>query len=242
SGADLSTGVRVIAVEGGPASGFRLRISHGESSTEISARIVVGAWGRWDALDRSLSRSVLSLRGRFFGWNVELDGGSGFLAGEVRLYLFEGGYCGLSRIEGDRVNLAGVISDRLRHALPAGWDAVLAHARHGNAELSRDLADLTPTRDGFLGTGPVFFTAKPPTERGMLMAGDAAGVIDPFSGEGQASALASGILAGEISARALAGDIALHDLPRAYAREWRRRFSRRFAWSALFRRIMLHRG
>jgi len=242
AGAEWTTGTRVLAVEGSTKRSFRVRFSRGEASTEIQARVVVGAWGRWDALDRSLSRRFLSLRGRFFGWNVELDGDSEFLHGEVRLYLFEGGYCGLSRIEGGRVNLAGVISDRFRQRLPAGWDAVLARARHGNPELARDLALLHAARDGFLGTGPVFFTAKPPTERGMLMAGDAAGVIDPFSGEGQASALASGILAGDTAARALAGEVPLSELPRVYAREWRRRFSRRFAWSALFRRIMLHPG
>ena len=241
AGAEWTTGIRVLAVDGSTREGFRVRFSRGDSSDEIQARVVVGAWGRWDALDRSLSRRFLSLRGRFFGWNVELRGDSEFLRGDVRLYLFEGGYCGLSRLEGGRVNLAGVVSDRLRQGLPAGWDAVLAHARHGNPELARDLASLRPDRDGFLGTGPVFFTAKPPTERGMLMAGDAAGVIDPFSGEGQASALASGVLAGDTAARALAGEVPLPDLPRVYAGEWRRRFSRRFAWSALFRRLMLHR-
>jgi flavin-dependent dehydrogenase len=74
----------------------------------------------------------------------------------------------------------------------------------------------------------------------MLMVGDAAGVLDPFSGEGQASALASGLLAGETAARALKGEIAIADLPRFYAAQWRRRFARRFAWSALFRRMMLN--
>jgi flavin-dependent dehydrogenase len=74
----------------------------------------------------------------------------------------------------------------------------------------------------------------------MLMVGDAAGVLDPFSGEGQASALVSGLLAGDTAARALAGEIRMPDLAHVYRAEWRRRFARRFAWSALFRRMMLN--
>src|SRR4030095_14985112 len=57
-----------------------------------------------------------------------------------------------------------------------------------NRALGRALARLAPGPVGFLGTGPVFFTRKPPTENSILMAGDAAGVIDPFSGEGQGGA------------------------------------------------------
>jgi flavin-dependent dehydrogenase len=242
AGARLLTGARVLGVEGSPEKEFRLRISESETTFELGAKIVIGAWGRWDVLDRSLDRRFLSRAGRFFGWNVELEGDSRFLEGEVRLYLFAGGYCGLSRVEGGRVNLAGVISESVRRSLPPGWPAVVEHARQENEVLARDIGSLRPGRDGFLGTGPVFFTAKPPVERGMLMAGDAAGVIDPFSGQGQSSALGSGILAGDTAALALSGGIALARLPRVYAAEWRRRFGPRFAWSALFRRMMLNPG
>jgi flavin-dependent dehydrogenase len=76
----------------------------------------------------------------------------------------------------------------------------------------------------------------------MLLAGDAAGVIDPFSGEGQAAALSSGILAGEIASRFLRGEVGASDYPRLYEAAWRRRFRRRFAWSAVLRRLMLHPG
>jgi flavin-dependent dehydrogenase len=72
------------------------------------------------------------------------------------------------------------------------------------------------------------------------MAGDAAGVIDPFSGEGQAAALASGILAADTAERLLAGDLSRAGAADAYARQWRRRFARRFAWSAVFRRLVLN--
>ena len=74
------------------------------------------------------------------------------------------------------------------------------------------------------------------------MAGDAAGVLDPFSGEGQSAALASGILAAETVERQLSGELTRGECARAYAERWKKRFARRFGWSAAFRRLILNRG
>lgn len=236
AGAETRFGARVTGIARAPA-GFRVHLAGGES---LYARVVIGAWGRWDALDRSLGRAFLLRRSRYLGFSSELAGDSAAFAGQVRLYAFLGGYCGLSRVEGGIANLAGIISEGAHRRIGAGWEAVVAHARRSNANLDADLAPLAKGPEGFLGTGPVFFTAKPSAEGGLLMAGDAAGVLDPFSGEGQAAALGSGLLAGETAARCLAGEISCADLPRLYAAAWRARFAHRFAWSARFRRLMLH--
>ena len=233
AGAEMRFGERVASLSGSPGD-FRLATGAGE---EIRARVVIGAWGRWDALDRRLKRAFLAQEARYVAWSAEYRGGPEALAGEVRLYAFAGGYCGLSRVEGGRVNLAGVVAERSRPA--GGWEAVLTLLRRNNPALDADLASLGPLEAGFLGAGPVFFTAKPPAEGGVLMVGDSAGVVDPFSGEGQAIALQSGLLAGETAARWLRGELPQPDLAGAYGALWRERFKRRFAWSAVLRRLML---
>jgi len=240
-GAAVCFGGRVVAVERDPAVGFRVRLAADgveRVERELLAHAVVGAWGRWDPLDRSLERDFAARR-RYLGWSRDFAPAAS-LAGTVRLYGFPGGYCGLSRVEGGAVNLAGVVAESVRRRLPPGWDAVVAHARAANRDLDRDLAPLSPGPVGFLGTGPVYFTAKPPEEDGILMAGDAAGVIDPFSGEGQSAALASGILAADTLERAFREEARWSDVPRLYAAAWRRRFERRFSWSAALRRLMLN--
>ncbi len=239
AGAAVRTGTRVLGIDGGPQSGFRLRIATAAGEETLSARAVVGTWGRWDALDRGLEREFLDAP-RFFGWSRDFRAGCRELPLPVRLYIFPGGYCGMARVEGGLVRLAGVISERTRRSLAGGWDSVLSHARRSNPALKAHLDRLEAAPEGFLGTVPIVFTAKPPTERGMLLAGDAAGVIDPFSGEGQAAALSSGILAGELAARFLRGDLAAKGYLLAYEAAWRTMFRRRFAWSALLRRLILH--
>jgi len=240
AGADVRFGARVTSIQGELQDGFRIRFTEDQSQEEIRARTVVGAWGRWDSLDRTLDRGFLRRGRRFFAWSRDYRGDTSALAGEVRLYVFAGGYCGLSRVEGGAVNLAGVISESQRRRLPPGWEAVCEHARESNPAFDTHLAPLVPGPRGSLGTGPVFFTAKPSVEGGILMAGDAAGVIDPFSGEGQSAALASGILAAQTIEEALSGRIGLENLASAYESAWRRRFARRFRWSAALRLLMLH--
>jgi flavin-dependent dehydrogenase len=238
AGAQVWFGTRVLSAS--PQNGgFRIRCVTEAHESEVRAAAVIGAWGRWDALDRNLGRRFLGDRARYFGWSRDYENDPA-LAGEVRLYAFRGGYCGLSRVEGGAVNLAGVVSASWHKRLGHSWEAVMAHARRENPALDADLSNLSPGPIGFLGTGPVFFTRKPCVERGILMAGDAAGFLDPFSGQGQTMALASGMLAAETIERALGGEIPFEALPREYARAWKLRFARRFEWSAVFRSLMLN--
>jgi len=238
SGAQVRFGTRVLSAS--PQNGgFRIQCATEAHQSEVCAAAVIGAWGRWDALDRNLGRRFLGDRARYFGWSRDYENDPA-LAGEVRLYAFRGGYCGLSRVEGGAVNLAGVVSASCYKRLGTSWDSVMVHARRENRALDADLSKLAPGPIGFLGTGPVFFTRKPCVERGILMAGDTAGFLDPFSGQGQTMALASGMLAAETIERALGGEIPLEALPREYARAWRLRFARRFGWGAVFRSLMLN--
>jgi flavin-dependent dehydrogenase len=240
AGADVRFGARALSVERERGAGFRVRFTQEQVEEDVHARAAVGAWGRWDSLDRTLARGFLRGRQRFFGWSRDYRGDTSALAGEVRLYVFAGGYCGLSRVEGGAVNLAGVISESRRRRLAPGWDAVCEHARRSNPSLDRHLALLDPGPTGFLGTGPVIFTAKPPVENGILMSGDAAGVLDPFSGQGQAAALATGILAGDTIANGLSEGRTAEEIAAAYVTAWKRSLHRRFQWSRVLRLLMLN--
>ncbi|HEY6930072.1 MAG TPA: NAD(P)/FAD-dependent oxidoreductase [Thermoanaerobaculia bacterium] len=237
AGAETRFETRVLSVERRERE-FAVRLANSPHE-EIRTGFVVGAWGRWDAMDRALARGFLSSRQRFVGWSRDYCGDTSRLERLVQLFVFPGGYCGLSRVEEETANLAGVVSEEVRLRVGGGWEAVVAHATRFSPALDGELARLSPGPVGFRGTGPVFFTSKPPAEDGILMAGDAAGVIDPFSGEGQATALASGILAADTIERSLAGELAASEVASAYANAWKNRFASRFAWSRLFRHLML---
>jgi flavin-dependent dehydrogenase len=240
AGAEVRFGCRAAFVLPEKRGGFRIRAVEGGNESDLEAGVVIGAWGRWDALDRKLERRFLGGRRRFFAWSRDYSGDTTRLAGQVRLYLFDGGYCGLTRVEGGIANLAGVVSEKTFRGEGSRWDLLSEHARRSNPALAADLSALEPGPTGFLGTGPVYFTAKPPVEDGILMAGDAAGFLDPFSGAGQASALSCGILAAETVEKVLSGRATRESLVPLYEQAWRRRFSSRFQWSSRLRKLMLN--
>jgi flavin-dependent dehydrogenase len=237
-GAELRFGARARGLTAVP-EGFRVRFSEGPEDREIETRSVVGAWGRWDAMDREWRRDGGGRGRRFLAWSRGYEAADE-VAGRVALYLFPGGYCGLSRVEGGRVHLAGIVDDATHRRLPHGWEAVVAHARASNPAFDRALDRLMPATD-FHGAGPVYLAAKPPAEGGVLMVGDSAGVLDPFSGQGIACALSSGILAAQTLETAFAGAVPFDRVARVYAAAWRARFRSRFGWSAVFR-LLVHRG
>ena len=243
SGADVRFETKVEAIEGNPAEGFTIAVA---GSGAISARAALAAWGRWSPLDRALGREFATrTRGRWFGWSRH-DGGDGSrLAGRIHLHFFRGGYCGLSRIENGLVNFAGVVAEReLRRRLGSamdgsgGWDRFLAALVETEADLRADLAPLRPVRE-VLGTSAVFFERHAPAFRGILAAGDAAGVRDPFTGDGQATAIRSGIAAAAVVERFLRGGLAPGALAAQYRSLWRREFGRAFTWDGVFRRALL---
>ena len=67
----------------------------------------------------------------------------------------------------------------------------------------------------------------------VLLAGDAAGLVDPFTGEGIYYALASGRIAGE-----MVGDVAAESLARSYESRIEKEFGRDLGHALFFSRIM----
>jgi flavin-dependent dehydrogenase len=239
-GARVQFGKAVEEIRGGLENGFLLRLS-GDSpeGTEIRARLVIAAWGRWSALDRLLRRPfVARSSGRFFGWKRHYQGDSESLAGRVRLFFFPGGYCGLSRVEKGVVNFAGLVSEAELRKRGVGWEGFTEELRHRHAALRDALAPLSASGQ-FVGTPTLFFEKRAPVVGEMLAAGDTAGVRDPFTGSGLASALVSGALAARRAEPFLRNEVSPGELLDSYTRGWRQSFARPYLWDTAFRAFLL---
>lgn len=71
---------------------------------------------------------------------------------------------------------------------------------------------------------------------GLLLAGDAAGFVDPMTGDGTHIALRGGVLAADVALDALAGAVA--DPARELARRRRRALSSKFRFNRLLRMLV----
>jgi flavin-dependent dehydrogenase len=218
--------------------------------TTVEARLVVAAYGRRSALDAPFSRAFLQEPAPYLGLKrhhrpADTEEGrrrSAELEGRVEIHLFDGGYCGLSHVEGGRVNVCVLLEEELLKSLAAPrWDDVSAAMRERSASLRERLAALTPDEEGFHAAAGLGFSPKETSRRGVLFTGDAAGMIAPLCGDGQAMALESAImLSGLICALpARLGDEDIATLGRRWDEAWRGRFDERLRRGRLLQSVLL---
>jgi flavin-dependent dehydrogenase len=155
----------------------------------------------------------------------------------VHLYFFRGGYCGLSRVEEGIVNFAGIVTEDELRRRGAGWEKFLLALVREQEALRADLAPLSPDR-AVLGTPAVFFERHAPAFEDVLAVGDAAGVRDPFTGDGQATAIRSGVLAAGVLAPFLRGETDAAGLEESWRLAYAGAFRARFKWDALIRKAL----
>jgi len=232
-GARIRFGVAVTSFEGNLREGFRLMFPGGE----LSARVVLGAWGRYSPLDGRLGREFFGLPAPLFGFKKHLSGRHEHLAGRAVLHLFEGGYLGLSRVEGAVVNLAALARPRVAQSAHHDFDELLSRLKKESPSLAADLEGLSPVPGPVLLSEPVHLGPHGCVAGDILVAGDAAGVIDPFTGTGMALALLSGEAAADPILRFLAGQLDTDGLKREHSEAYRKIAGRRFAFSRLFRSV-----
>ena len=132
----------------------------------------------------------------------------------VEMCYFSGGYCGLAPIEGGLYNACCLVHRSLAQdgsavADFAAWITEIS-GHHALAERLRPGSQVSKT----VATAPVKPARRRSNIQGALLAGDAAGFLDPFTGDGISIALQSGRLA----ARVLAGCLKNRSVPEGIER------------------------
>jgi flavin-dependent dehydrogenase len=231
NGARAYDGWTAIALQAG-----RVTIARGEEQLELRTKVVAGAWGRWGRFDAQLGRPFVRDRvHRHFGFKRHYRADAA--ATSIDLLSFRDGYLGVSPVEGGVTNICGLVhADRLA-GHRGRWDAFVDGLRGEAPHLERLFATHTPVQEEFLSSEPVIFRGKSPVVDGVVMIGDAAGIIDPLAGNGMAMGLQSALLAALTIARILGGAERVSSLE-TYAERHREHFASRIRWSRLIGRLL----
>ena len=237
-GADVRTGMTVIDVDL-PTGTLTIRSPDGEIS-RMAASIVVGADGPRSIVARAAGVDRPVWLGPRVGLTYHLEDRDGAAFRDARMCVFRDGYVGIAPVPGDRVNIGIVLGDTWRRALsrdgagavarsivewirptpedPAEWRFARRCDSIGGAW---PLGHRVTRRAGFAGSGSNGGAAGRRSGVGWLLVGDAAGFLDPFTGEGLHRALVSA----ELAARAiLAAEASRRRAFEAYERAMYRRF------------------
>jgi flavin-dependent dehydrogenase len=224
AGAEGRTGARVTNVQGTLKGGFTASVD-GET---VEARLVLGAYGRRARLDRALERPFLEQQTPYVGFKAHYAGPAArSLDATIELHSAPGGYCGLSPVEGDRINVCWIGHvDALTDSGGTPTEMLRQKLRQ-NPALDERLQTLTRVSDAFEAVSQVPLMPKSRFAGDVCMIGDAAGMIAPLCGDGMAMALRTADLVHPLASDFLAGRRDAAAFRGAYRSGWTRRFGRR---------------
>lgn len=219
SGACVQVGRPAFAVKPRAAT-FELTTAH----RKVEARVVLGCFGKRSTLDRALARPSFKRRSRYVAVKRHFRGA--FPQSLVGLHAIPAGYCGISPVEDDLVNVCYMTSAATLKRLGSvrGFEA---NGLMTNPLLKSYLQPLTPAFDPPLVISQIDFERKPLISKGVLMLGDAAGSIHPLCGNGMAMALRAAHLAVPLVLSFLGGQLSRESLERHYQAAWHTAFSQR---------------
>jgi geranylgeranyl reductase family protein len=226
-----------LIVEGGLVRGVKTESAEG-APKELRSRLVVGADGRASVVAHALGL-VRPHRLRRLALIQHVSGVEG-LGDRGEIYVDPPDYSILNPVAPGIVNVSLVVP--LAHAKPYSarletfMEARLRQLRHVPGRLAGMKAE-----GPVMAMGPLAYRVGEPRVGGVLLAGDAAGFYDPFTGEGLYTALRSAELLAEVAHPALtSGDVSAGALA-PYARAKRAAFADKARVTQALQLIIAHR-
>ena len=238
AGASFDDGTSVSAPTldaSGRVSGVRVKARDGREQ-EIRARLVVAADGRESRLARALGLLCHPARPRRWAIGGYFAGVDGLTtAGEM--HIRRGHYIGVAPMPGKLANACLVVPQRSRGRELRQPATALTRALASDPLLAPRFAGATLVGDPHV-LGPMAVDARAVGAPGLIAAGDAAGFIDPMTGDGLRFALAGAVLAAESALDVLAGRLAVDDAPQRLAALRQRAFHAKWRFNRALRGLV----
>jgi flavin-dependent dehydrogenase len=189
------------------------------------SKMLIGAYGKRSNLDVKLKRKFIKSKAPFLAVKTHAKGE--FPNDLVALHNFEGGYCGVSKVEKDRINLCYITSFKTFKKykdIDDFQEKVLFKNEHLNTIFSQS----TPVFQKPLTISQISFEDKKPIENHVIMCGDTAALIHPLCGNGMSMALRSAHMSSTLIIKYFNGEIPNREaLEKQYLRAWNNVFKTR---------------
>jgi len=203
----------------------------------LKASIVLGAFGKRSNIDINLNRNFTQQKSPWLAVKSHYEGE--FPNDIVGLHNFNGGYCGVSKVEDNKINicyLASYKSFKVYKNSTEYQERVLAQ----NPNLKNIFENTNILFEKPIYISQISFEAKQPIEAHMLMIGDTAGLIHPLCGNGMAMAIHSAKIATEVIDDYIHQRIKTRaEMEKVYTKQWNKIFKSRLLTGKLLANILL---
>ena len=208
---------------------------------QFQSKIVIGAYGKRSNLDVKFQRKFITKTSPYLGVKMHVSGD--FPEDKVALHNFKGGYCGVSKVENNHINLC-YITDFEAFKKYKDITTFQNEVLFKNSALKEIFSTTESQFEQPLTISQISFETKNPIENHIIMCGDTAGMIHPLCGNGMGMAIRSAQLASQLIIDYLQGKIeSRSSLETIYIKRWYKTFSLRLkaghTIAYLFRQVWL---
>ena len=193
-----------------------------KSSGVFQSKITIGAFGKRSSLDQKMKRKFIQKKSPYLAVKIHVKGV--FPENLVALHNFKGGYCGVSKVEDNAINVCYITEYRSfkKHKNITDFQEQVVFK---NKHLRKIFKETSPVFEKPLTISQVSFQTKNPVEDHIIMCGDTAGMIHPLCGNGMGMAISSARLASIRILQFLNGEIKTREgLEKQYLRDWNKEF------------------
>ncbi|WP_281225063.1 NAD(P)/FAD-dependent oxidoreductase [Flavobacterium aquiphilum] len=195
------------------------------NNKDFVSEIIIGAFGKRSNIDQKLKRDFVQKKSHWLAVKAHYSGV--FPSDLVGLHNFEGGYCGVSKVENNTINICYLTkydSFKKYKNIEEFQNQIISK----NPYLKLIFETSKMLFEAPLTISQVSFDKKATVENHILMIGDTAGLIHPLCGNGMAMAIHSAKIVSELIGDFYTGKIKTREeLERMYIAEWNVNFKKR---------------
>jgi len=203
---------------------------------QFKSKIVLGAFGKRSTMDVTLKRNFIKKKSPWLAIKAHYN--CDFPDNLVGLHNFDGGYCGVSKVENNQVNICYLAQyksfKRYKNIEDFQMQVLMKNPKLKTIFEKSNLLFEKP-----LTISQISFEAKKTVENHILMVGDSAGLIHPLCGNGMAMAMHSAKIASELSIALLQEKISRADFEKHYQEKWNETFKSRIRLGKLLSKVLL---
>lgn len=205
--------------------------------TVLMADFVIGAFGKRSNIDLKLNRNFIKQKSPWLAVKAHYSGE--FPNDIVGLHNFKGGYCGVSKVEKDILNICYLVKYEDFKEFKNINDFQNLVVKQ-NPHLNEIFQNSKMLFEKPLTISQISFEEKRVVENHILMIGDTAGLIHPLCGNGMAMAIHSAKLASELVTSFINNEIKTRAaLEKKYIKSWNSHFKSRLKTGRLLANTLL---
>lgn len=195
------------------------------NKTVLKSEIVIGAFGKRSDIDLKLSRNFIQKKSPWLAVKAHYSGS--FPNDLVGLHNFKGGYCGVSKVENDVINIC-YLTDYETFKKYKNIEEYQNKVVSQNPYLKSIFSNSKLLFEKPLTISQISFEKKQAVENHILMIGDTAGLIHPLCGNGMAMAIHNAKIVSELVEKYFNNEIkSRNELEEKYVQEWNFNFRKR---------------